>query len=323
MDVPFNDRLVVLHHLTADKLRLVLRLGGLPVPSLGITKAGSPFMQFGDITLIGTRRLAEPRDGPVYACDAFTAPAPRSCRGGLLAAVSADEAVKRMTSPAARKRRGLYNGKRLVADACGSFPNLEAIQSARARVTDPDTAHEAFARLDAMLDRFILGLAPFHHPVRFATPARRETFAMLALLTAFRHGGTTDALEEALWRRRFRRLPSRLLAIGSDILAAISTLPTAYFEAKPTRLVRLEEFAGAVLPQSAPPGLEASLRAKGLAVRLYDGNMGVAARISVVRALAMALARKAGDFLYPVTTARILFKRFRLFPVSRLLKASL
>ncbi len=65
--------LVTLHNLTVDNLLHADNIGGLPVPSLGITKVDSPFNGFGDITLIGPRGMIDPESGvPVFDRDAYT-----------------------------------------------------------------------------------------------------------------------------------------------------------------------------------------------------------------------------------------------------------
>ena len=68
-----NDHLVVLHNTTASSLMYHKAIGGMPSPSLGVTKSSTPFEGFGDITLIGTRNLANPEDVPTYDVDAWTA----------------------------------------------------------------------------------------------------------------------------------------------------------------------------------------------------------------------------------------------------------
>lgn len=44
--------LVALHNLSEDKLEKVIELGGLPVPSIAITKTDIPFGEYGEITLV-------------------------------------------------------------------------------------------------------------------------------------------------------------------------------------------------------------------------------------------------------------------------------
>lgn len=66
--------LVVLHNLSSDNIRFIDEFGGLPVPSLGITKVDTPFKGFGDITLIGPKGMVDPAKGvPVFSADAYTA----------------------------------------------------------------------------------------------------------------------------------------------------------------------------------------------------------------------------------------------------------
>jgi len=68
-----GDRLVAVHNLSAENLLFSDNLGGLPAPSIGITKAASPFRGFGSISLIGGRALAEPgTTNPVFSADAYT-----------------------------------------------------------------------------------------------------------------------------------------------------------------------------------------------------------------------------------------------------------
>jgi len=53
--------LVVTHNLTADNLRFAQRMGGLAVPSLAITKKDTPLTNFGEITLVGDEKMADPK----------------------------------------------------------------------------------------------------------------------------------------------------------------------------------------------------------------------------------------------------------------------
>lgn len=74
-----GDEMIVQHNTTVDKLLGAERLGGMPVPSLGITKIGydDPLRSFGDITLIGGKDMARPsRANPVYTADAYTVTRP-------------------------------------------------------------------------------------------------------------------------------------------------------------------------------------------------------------------------------------------------------
>jgi hypothetical protein len=77
-NVKAGEEMLVTHNIAPEKLQMVQELGGMPVPSLGISKVSSfkdvhPLEKFGDITLIGNKALATPsRGNPVFAADAYT-----------------------------------------------------------------------------------------------------------------------------------------------------------------------------------------------------------------------------------------------------------
>jgi len=88
--------LVTLHNLTEDNLRYAAKIGGIPAPSIGITKVNSPFTGFGDITLIAPKAMIDPESGvPVYDRDAWTARFPQM-NYKKVKAKAADAAYERM-----------------------------------------------------------------------------------------------------------------------------------------------------------------------------------------------------------------------------------
>lgn len=56
-----KPELVITHNLSSENLLHASRMGGLAVPSLAVTKAKTPLNGFGDITLVGDKRLADPK----------------------------------------------------------------------------------------------------------------------------------------------------------------------------------------------------------------------------------------------------------------------
>lgn len=53
--------LIVTHNLTAANLLHAVKIGGIPVPSLAVTKKDTPLTGFGEITLIGEKAMADPQ----------------------------------------------------------------------------------------------------------------------------------------------------------------------------------------------------------------------------------------------------------------------
>jgi len=87
-----DESLIIQHNLSADKLLHAFRMGGLPVPSLAITDKYMPIEGFGDITLLGSRNMADPKgyaSTKAFGADIYSPRYPT---------------VKYVTTPAMRKR---------------------------------------------------------------------------------------------------------------------------------------------------------------------------------------------------------------------------
>ena len=71
--------LYALHNISPEKLEASYKLGGLPVPSVAITKKGVPFEGFGDITLVGNQELIDPKkqDVKVFDSDVYSSRVPK------------------------------------------------------------------------------------------------------------------------------------------------------------------------------------------------------------------------------------------------------
>jgi hypothetical protein len=76
-NVKAGEEMIVQHNLSPEKLYGANRIGGMPAPSLAISKIENPMQGFGDITLIGGKEMAVPsRKNPVFAADAYTVTKP-------------------------------------------------------------------------------------------------------------------------------------------------------------------------------------------------------------------------------------------------------
>lgn len=78
--MPERD-LVAYHNVSEDSLLKSAALGGLPVPSIAVTRKDIPFDQFGEITLIGGSDIVDPESNylnEIFSRDAWTVTFPRT-----------------------------------------------------------------------------------------------------------------------------------------------------------------------------------------------------------------------------------------------------
>jgi hypothetical protein len=75
--VEAGKEMIVHHNISPQKLARVESVGGMPVPSIAVSNVENPMMNFGDISLIGSKEMAIPSaKNPVYGFDAYTARTP-------------------------------------------------------------------------------------------------------------------------------------------------------------------------------------------------------------------------------------------------------
>lgn len=301
MHVRSPSLLVTVHNLCSEDLLAALRLGGLPAPSLGITSVETPFTDFGEISLIGTRDLADPGQYPVYSRDAYTVSSPKNSRGHPLPALNLEDALRRMLQPSARRRRGPYDTGRLLADTARRFADMAELQSCRKNV-DPGAAHDVRLHLDALLDQYMPGVMACHCSPRPHSPPARESSALRALTAARKKGGSAEALRLELEKRHFHNVSQQVLDRGVAAMRLLQDPHTSYFEAKPDRAVLATEFAGAVVPAPSPPPLWHALQKAGLSIRAYE-PCDSSHQAAATRSLAWQLACRRSDILYCLDTA--------------------
>ena len=76
--LPKNRNLMVHHNINQIDLIKADRLGGLPAPSLAISKIENPMMGYGDVVLVGSTKLAKPSySNPVFRSDGYTVRMPK------------------------------------------------------------------------------------------------------------------------------------------------------------------------------------------------------------------------------------------------------
>ena len=70
-----TEELIAIHNLSFDKLNKTLELGGLPMPSIAITKARQGHTKFGEVSLVFGKDTIDPEGSSantVYSGDAYT-----------------------------------------------------------------------------------------------------------------------------------------------------------------------------------------------------------------------------------------------------------
>lgn len=81
--LPKDKDLVFVHNTSEEAIKSFDQMGGIPSPSLAVTKSDQPFTGFGNIQLIGKPEKFDPTVNPankIYSADAYTPRAPQKIR---------------------------------------------------------------------------------------------------------------------------------------------------------------------------------------------------------------------------------------------------
>ena len=237
------------------------RLGGLPVPSLAITKAETPLTNFGAISLLGTRDMAKPSArNPVYSADAYTVrrpPIEKDEDGNERLFLGFTYSGRRRYKPATienivkemRKEQGA--GQESIVPTMGKlramvtpkFRTIKEVGKAKDKIVDRKTFTEAKEKIEKLFYEVQAEIYSIMPESIKKEPGISRTVddlfedIVLGQLGKFEYSKPYEPLIKQSTKDKAQELKQQLI-----------DMPTEYFEVKPQRAVGLDEFRGAIIP---------------------------------------------------------------------------
>lgn len=99
-------------------------------------------------------------------------------------------------------------------------------------------------------------------------------------ITKYGHDKDTSKMRTELSAQGFTGVPKNLLQAAVDLASELVTLPQDYLEAKPDRIVSMDEFKAAVVPATLPAEQRAMLESHGIQIIEYQNDSERTALIS-------------------------------------------
>ncbi len=157
------------------------------------------------------------------------------------------------------------------------FKDLEQMRRASGSIVDEGELNAAREKAKALMEQYRDAVVKEHNE---ATENDRDKrlptwdaldASMKAVVRWAKNGLTTESMRSALAAEGLGRTFSKeTLDLAVEAGKAWLRAPVPYFEAKPQRAVRLEEFAGAVIPKSASAGTRKILEDAGIPFKEYE-----------------------------------------------------
>lgn len=213
---------------------------------------------------------------------------------GRTAPYTLNEIVREMTRKVRDAEGFNYGLGNARSKGAKKFKTLRQLQQHSSRLTSAEQLEEVKKEIDKELSALVRELTPYR---RYKNDSGFE-----ALLTAI--GDSYSApLSVALRNAALDNVPEDLRLRIEQFAATLVNAPTEYFEAKPQRAVRLNEFRGAVIPSSTTAQVRAVLEKHGLRVQEYDSKDAGSRRQAVAR-LAEVLDEERSEILGDVIFSR-------------------
>ncbi len=234
---------------------------------------------------------------------------PRIKVGGRFEPYTLENIVRVMTAPrsvtAQEDHMTFGEGKARAAAATRIGSLEEARNRADWQMADEKGVNEARDRAKALLEDWRTAVVPHNKYVRanagqsgsFGSTFEALDGSMRALAAWAKRGRDAGTLRSALAREDFTNVPQHVLDLGIEAGKAFMEAPVPYFESKPQRAVKLNEFAGAVIPKTASDETRAILDKHGILYREYDSKKEDA-KDKVAAKFTQELARQGQDTLF-------------------------
>lgn len=256
--------LIAVHNLTGEKLRKLLDLQGIPMPSIAITKSDATAEDFGEISLVFRKDTIDPADerNKVFDADAWTPMFPMLDKeeyGKTRAFL--EELVRTMQAQtkSGKNAQGFMGENTMRAAMANRFVSLGEIKEAREKLEH--LPKEEFEALREEMNQRLFGVLEEIYDTGSQTGIN-EVYEMEDIGEQIQ-----NMAEEAKGVPSAQQIQQNMKKAGypismelaeqtARVLAEIKEMPTDFFEAKPERVVEFAEVAAAVVPDD----LEVDLR---------------------------------------------------------------
>lgn len=272
--------LIAVHNLTGEKLRKLLDLQGIPMPSIAITKSDATAEDFGEISLVFRKDAIDPADerNKVYDADAWTPMFPmldkeeyRKTRAFL------EELVRTMQAQtkSGKNAQGFMGENTMRAAMANRFVSLGEIKEVREKLER--LPKEEFEALREEMNQRLFGVLEKIYNTGSQTGIN-EVYEMEDIGEQIQ-----NMAEEAKGVPSAQQIQQNLKKAGypismelaeqtARVLAEIKEMPTDFFEAKPERVVEFAEVAAAVVPDDLEVDLRKAVENKIPQVLEYEAG---------------------------------------------------
>lgn len=272
--------LIAVHNLTGEKLRKLLDLQGIPMPSIAITKSDATAEEFGEISLVFRKDTIDPADerNKVYDADAWTPMFPMLDKeeyGKTRAFL--EELVRTMQAQtkSGKNAQGFMGENTMRAAMANRFVSLGEIKEAREKLEH--LPKEEFEALREEMNQRLFGVLEEIYDTG-SQIGINEVYEMEDIGEQIQNMAeevkgvpSAQQIQQNLKKAGYP-ISMELAEQTARVLEEIKEMPTDFFEAKPERVVEFAEVAAAVVPDDLEVDLRKAVENKIPQVLEYEAG---------------------------------------------------
>jgi hypothetical protein len=272
--------LIAVHNLNGEKLRKLLDLQGIPMPSIAITKSDATAEEFGEISLVFRKDTIDPADerNKVYDADAWTPMFPMLDKeeyGKTRAFL--EELVRTMQAQtkSGKNAQGFMGENTMRAAMANRFVSLGEIKEAREKLEH--LPKEEFEALREEMNQRLFGVLEEIYDTGSQTGIN-EVYEMEDIGEQIQNMAeevkgvpSAQQIQQNLKKAGYP-ISMELAEQTARVLEEIKEMPTDFFEAKPERVVEFAEVAAAVVPDDLEVDLRKAVENKIPQVLEYEAG---------------------------------------------------
>lgn len=260
--------LIAVHNLSEENLQKLLKLGGLPAPSIAIARAEFGYRAYGPISLVFDKNSIDPEANDknrVYGADAWTPVVPSDEEYE-----TPEDVVREMyvTQAERGEDRYLLDPETLQALAAPEYKSIDDIKedSGRLGYVNPYEHGYEVRNLNRQLNDVINRLVDDYDF------AESDAEASIRRAATLEHNIDT-VIESFASEEDGYHIDEEMAQEIIDLYEAAAALQTEFFEAKPQRAVRFDEVKAAIIPESTSDSLKNELKERvGQVIEYADGD---------------------------------------------------
>lgn len=260
--------LIAVHNLSEENLQKLLKLGGLPAPSIAIARAEFGYSAYGPISLVFDKNSIDPEANDknrVYGADAWTPVVPSDDEYE-----TPEDVVRAMYATQAERGedRYLLDPETLQALAAPEYKSIDDIKddSGRLGYVNPYEHGYEVQNLNRQLNDVINRLVDDYDF------AESDAEASIRRAATLEHNIDT-VIDSFASEEDGYHIDEEMAQEIIDLYEAAAALPTEFFEAKPQRAVRFDEVKAAIVPESTSESLKNELKERvGQVIEYADGD---------------------------------------------------